>query len=115
MRLVVGYETSSDIEKGVMSLPAIALKLPAVHMFIASHTWDTVDIVAFDEVESEDLKGMNYVKGIVRVPNDISLDNKSVDKLVTLFPEIAGGVRRCYMFRGNLNDALGEHVIREAI
>ena len=111
MRLIIGTESTTDVEKGIMTIPTAALKLPAVHMFIASHTWDSVDIQAFNEVPNEDLRGMNYIKGTVRVPKDIQLDNTSVGKLVTLFPELAGNIRRCYMFQGSINDALKDHVI----
>ncbi len=111
MNLKIQQGAQSSLIADTLALSTNALQFPTVHLFIASHTWDLIDIYNLNTIPTEQLKGMHAALGCIRVEPIKDLNSDNVSRLAILFPELAGQIRKCYMFRGDVNEVLRGHII----
>ncbi|MCM1215088.1 MAG: hypothetical protein NC548_11275 [Lachnospiraceae bacterium] len=106
MKLVIqkDYAVSKDLD--TMILSARMLLEVSVHLYISSHKWDSITIEICDDIPDDVLQyiRMQTDNKYVRLPE--KLNERQLKMLVSLYPELAGKIRRAYMSGVSLREVV---------
>lgn len=111
MILTLGTETYGDIEKGFF-VDFKLLREPGVHLFIASHHWEAIVIEDINLLPDMKVSLFNKVADRVLVNIPVTFTEGTMRKLISLFPEKAGSIRRCYMTNGRMEEVLQDCLVQ---
>ena len=102
MTLNIKPEMTSEFIDDVCSISTAMLKFKATHMFIASYTWDTIDITLAPDIDPEDLRFFHTVSDNIITTMKANPSENDINRLCALYPDLAGSIRLTYMQKGNL-------------
>ena len=88
------------------NLDTMSLNYNSTHLFIASHHWDKLYIELGDEIEFDILKYVQSVCDEVEVKLPEIISEHTVGLLCELYPQRAGKIRKYYMMKKDLMEAL---------
>ena len=97
MRLVItaDYVVSSDLD--VTYISAEMLLSPATHLFLASNTWDSVQVEVCKSLPVDMVQYIAPLSKDIQVQLPDVVDDHTFKVLLELFPSKAGAIRRAYM------------------
>lgn len=97
MKLLIRKERKPEFGNDTYYLSTDMLEMKAVHMFIAYHKWETIDIELSDEIPGGYLRFFNKVCSDIRVLRTSVCSAENLTKqLSELFPELGGKIRKAY-------------------
>lgn len=83
------------------------MQMPSVHMFLASHTWDEVEVDVSDDIPRCTLQylliGCKNIH-VTHIPEEVT--PHTIGLLTDLYPDKAGAIRSAYMLNGNVQEIL---------
>lgn len=97
-----------DFTGDCCNLDVASLDYTSTHLFIASHTWDKLNIELDDTIADDVLK---YVRNVCKEINVILPDvvtDHTVSLLCELYPDKAGRIRKYRMMKRDLMEAINE-------
>lgn len=92
-------------ELDVFFIPASRLNA-AAHLFIASQKWDEIVFQDIESLDYKNLLGIPSVTNKIVVNTPAKLTENTMRILVSLFPDFAGMIRKCYMTGGFVGEVL---------
>lgn len=108
MKLEIKKTYQPVFNEDLCQLGASMLQMKAVHLFVASHKWDVIEIEICDEIPEGSLRFLrivcNNIK--VKVPDDVT--DKTLRILTDIFPDKSGLLRKQYFAGKSVKEVLGE-------
>lgn len=107
MILNIYKEYVKPLDMDTMILKADMLKEKGTHLFLASYTWDRINVELFEGLESWYLHFLPSVCSDIRVISRDQDLSQYVQCLTELYPDKSGAIRRATMQKHPLQDVLG--------
>lgn len=113
MKLIISKKYDKSFNENTSCLGTYMLSVTATHLYIASHSWESIELELDDSIPDNILGNMRLVcnpENIkVILPEDIT--DKTVRLLIDLYPDKAGVIRRTYMSGGSIREAVRECLV----
>jgi len=97
------FEQHRKLSENAFTIDPEMLKFKAVHLFIASHNWEQIEIHLSNRVDPEDIKYLHLVSDNIKtiIPKDSKQD--VLRCLCNIYPDKAGSLRQAYMCNSSLD------------
>lgn len=81
-----------------------------VHPFIATNTWDRIEVVVGKGIISGYIKQVLSVGNVVvaRIPKDFKIDFETVSRISEIYPNVAAKIRKAYLQKQDIIPILKE-------
>lgn len=111
MRLEISNAYNKEFTDDVCRLATSMLKMKAVHLFIASHVWESITLELSDEIPECYLSCMNMCCANIKVKLPSEVTYKTLQLLCDLYPDRAGKLRKAFMTQRPLGEVIGECLV----
>lgn len=112
MVLNITAEYNKSFVENVCSLATHMLSIPSTHLFIASNTWEEIDVDVNDEIPEGCLHCLSLACDNIKVRLPENVTDKTVRLLAEALPDKAGVIRRAYMQGTPIKEVLKDCVVR---
>lgn len=111
MKLVISKDYDKSFTEDTSCLATHMLVLPATHLYIASHMWDSITLDITDDIPKGVLGNLNLVCKSIKIKLPEVVTDYTLQLLLELFPDKAGSLRRAYMSGSSISEVLRECLV----
>ena len=106
MNLIINNENERKHVDDTYFITVDMLKFKSTHMFIASNSWDSMEILIGDNIDPEDVKYLHSVCDHIYCKLPSTINDKMVSVLCSVYPTLAGQIRMNYLMSSDLTAIL---------